>query len=318
MSNSFPAIDVLQLSYSTRGAYRSCERKLEFYKFYKHSARSESLPGDAGNALHRSMYIYLTTGDLDKSVATLALEYPIQFQKSAFQYRSLEACYSTLLAAIDAASQQLLGYELAAIVHNGKELPAIEIPFQININNFTLPHKERSKGIPVTFVGFIDLIFYNSVTDTYIVVDIKTTRDNMQDYTPKFYWDDQCLPYGLVLERILKRPIVDFNIMYWVWYIDHLEPRAEIYPFMKTENHVQEWAQQLAVDLMSIRLYWDLGWFPRRGNACVAYNHVCSHYNYCESRDRKHIETMLEHTGEKDERPPFEPWFEVDFELQGL
>lgn len=314
---SYPFIPVLQLSHSTMGSYRRCERRLEFYKLYRHSKRTESQAGDAGNALHRAMYTYLTTGSVDQAVTKLATEYPIQFQESAFQTRSLEACYSTLMAAIE--NDGLLGYELATIMHNGEEKPAIEIPFQINIKNFGLPHPEAPNGgIPVTYVGYIDMIVYNAVTNTYTVLDIKTTRENMQDYTPKYYWDEQCLPYGLVLERILNREIENFEVIYWVWYIDHLQPKIESYPFVKTQESVQEWSQQLAVDLMNIKLYWELGWFPRRGSSCVGFRHVCSHFDYCQSRDKQYIETMLEHTGEKDERPPFKPWFELDFELQGL
>ena len=313
----FPAIDRLQLSHSTAEAYDSCARKLEFRKLYQSSYWSDSQAADAGTALHHSWYKYLTSGgNVQEAVAQLALDYPIQYQQSPFQTRSLEACYSTLMAAIE--SNSLPGYELATIIHNGEEKPAIEIPFQINIKNFTLPHPEMSDGIPITWVGYIDLILHDIMQDRYVVLDIKSTRDDMPDYTPKFRWDSQCTPYGMVLERILNRPIDNFEVIYWVWYIDMLEPRIEAYPFMKDQTDVQEWAQALTVRLMTIKLYWELGWFPRNGKACRAFNRVCPHYDYCESRDRSFIEAMLEQTSLKDERPPFEHWFELDFELEGL
>jgi hypothetical protein len=314
--------EILQVSYSSLNrTYNSCERRFELNKLYAATHFSESLAGDAGNALHKAQQAYWITGDKVAATWALMQHYPIKYQKSVNMKRSLQECYATLLAMMD--SKALAAYELAKIkISNGRIVPAVEVPFAINLLTkdgtpffLTLPDGRLLK---VVYVGYIDAILYDAFNDIYIVCDIKTTQKYRTDYTPMFQFDSQCLPYAFVLEKILGLQFDTLTVKYFVSYIDALEPRALMYTFEKTKNDVLEWARWLAKTLREIRMYTQMNWFPRNGLACDTFG-VCAHSVYCHTRDRNEIERYLElSTTRKDDRPPFEPWFELDLHLKGL
>jgi hypothetical protein len=322
--------EILQVSHnSLNRTYTSCARKFEFRKLFNASYFSESLPGDAGNALHKMWQDFLVYGDKDRAVWQLMKHYPIKFQKSAFMNRSLQACYATGLAMME--STHLAQYELANVNRavrindtvQQQITAAIEVPFAINIQTangtpFILTAPD-GRVLHVVYVGYIDVILYDAFSDTYIVCDVKTTTKWRQDYTATFQFDPQCLPYALVLERILGRPFDTLTVKYLVCYIDILQPRVLMYEFPKTKQDVLEWARMLAKQLREIRMYMQMDWFPRNGLACDGYG-ICPHANYCHERDRRTIEQYLELDAANNgiERPPFEPWFELNLQVKGL
>ncbi len=285
------------------------------------SGFTPSLAGDAGNALHAGMQHYMLTGDRDSSVWRFMQSYPIALCKSVNDQRSLQACYATLLAMMDAKGFEQ--YTLARIEHNGVNKPCIEVPFAINIlDGMGQPFViKMPDGEPryVQYIGYMDLILYDAFADTYIVCDIKTTRKGRDDYTPYFKYDPQCLPYALVLERMLGRSFDNLLVKYFVAYIDIMEPTAHMYAFPKNRTHVDEWAQDMAIKLRQLRMYSEMHWFPRRGLACDTFG-ICSHFDYCDERDPAIINDYLEMSkpANQRQRPPFDPWLQMDLVLKGL
>ena len=307
-------IDSLRLSHSSRKMGQSCWRKLEFRKFHMNSNRQESLAGNVGNALHEGYQTWLLTKDKEQAAFDFMLKYPYKYEKSINDYRSLEACYSTLLALME--SQVLAQYELAYIEIDGKPQPCIEVPFQINIADFSLSDDE---DVPVTYIGFMDLILYDNFNDVYIVVDIKTTRLTTDDMTPIYRFDEQCIPYAIVLERLLGRELNGLTVKYLSAYIDILEPKIRPYEFQKSQEDIHDWMRGFVIDLQMIKTFYQLGWFPRNSGACWAWNKCCQFYNECQSRDEPVVDAMLEFskkpesTGRDEE---FKPWVTLDLAFQ--
>ena len=318
LSTRHPDGNVLQMSNSSRNRLHGCGRRFEFSKFFPAAARDGSFAGDAGNAMHYAFGEYLLTRNRDVGAARLALTYPIRFQKSPFDTRSLEACYATYEALCD--STFLSEYEIAKIVlPNGETKHAIEVPFTIRIPNFQLRAADGSP-IYVEYIGYIDFIMYSAFRNEYIVVDLKTTRQRMYDYTPKFAWDDQCLPYGLALEAILGREVTNMQVIYLVAYIDIEQPHVQPLTFNKTQENIEEWAFSLTADLIELRRYYNMGWFPRRSSSCFAYNRTCGYFDMCHIRDPNAIMSIiLSQTGLNLNDLPagdtFEPWFTVDLDI---
>ena len=304
----------LSLSHSSRETLASCARKLEFRKFFRHSKRTDSEAGDIGKCLHVGVQSYLKTRDEKEAAASLLLSYPIKYHLKPMQARSLEACYSTLQAAIN--HQDLGRYQLAFINFDGEERPAVEVPFLIHINQSLSKYCPNEPTIAITYRGFVDAIFYDALTDSYIVLDIKTTRSNRADYTCMYKFSDQCLPYAMILERILGKPVKRLEILYYVLYIDALEPRALFYEFTKTEQDIQDWGRGIALDIRNLQLFYSTRWFPRRGAACSSWNRVCTHFDYCDMRNVEDIEQRLALSNEVETKDiEFNPWFEMNLEL---
>ena len=308
----FARIDKLELSHSSRCAFRACPRKFEFRKLYNNSRRSESLAAGSGTALHNGIQTYLATGDREEAEWHFIRTFPIEFQKSLYDNRSIVGSWVTLQNMMN--WERLQEFELARISVNGEEKPATEVPFILRIENF--PWYEDGEPITIDYVGYIDLIMYSKLNDTFAVFDIKTTEKNF-DESVKYTFDEQCLPYGLVLESLLNHDLsLGFEVDYWVAVTNALEPRNKLYSFQKSPVDIQEWLVNYIEDLGQIRKYYLQGYFPRYGNACMGFNRPCVNADFCSTRDRDTIEMLIASDELQKEGREVEPWVIVDLRYE--
>ena len=304
-------IDKLRVSYSSMKTLDSCARKLEFKKFYPSMVRDESLDGEVGHALHDGYQHYLVHQNREAAILAMMLSYPIHLNSNPSNPKSLEACYPTLNAMIDTGA--FLEYEIAEIkCLDGVVRQAIEVPFQIDIVGFSL---SDTKNIPVIYVGFIDAILYDKLLDEYLVVDIKTTRWNLEDKTPVYHFDEQCIPYAMVLERILGHSLDNLTVKYMSVYIDIEKPKITPYEFKKTRADIEDWARGLLIGLQSIKMYYQMGWFKRNSNACTAFGKTCAYFGICNQRDDKQITRFLTMDQEPYVEKEIIPWIKLNLEL---
>jgi len=314
MNNFYPHISELRASYSSfDGLYEGCKRKYEFTKLFQHpTAQEENIPGETGKALHTGYQNYLINKNRDQAIEAMMFAYPIHMCADMGDFRSLEACYATMNTMIDSGA--FLEYEIAS-VHclDGVTRPAIEVAFKITIKDFSL---SDDRYVPVIFVGFIDAILYDTILDEYLVVDIKTTRDNLIDKTNIFRYDNQCIPYALVLERVLNREIYALNCKYFSVYVDILKSHSKVYSFTRSRTDVEDWARGLLVKLHEIKQFYNMGWFPRNAKSCVTFKRACFFIDICASRDHQNIQNHFLMPGQE----PFpikeiDYWVEMELEL---
>ena len=311
---SFPFLKTLEISHSSRCAFRSCPRKFEFRKIYNNSRRSEGLATGAGKAMHAGVQEYLTNYDEEAAIWAMMREYPIKYQKSFAAERSIDASYISLMHAIH--WEKLQEFELAQIVvgEHAVSMPATEVPFILRIKNF--PFYPNGQTVTVDYVGFIDLILFNKIENKYLNWDIKTTTKDI-DQSVLFQFDEQCLPYGLVLEALLGNNIsLGYDVAYWSILINHLEPKNKLYSYNKTQADIQDWIRGYLSDLNLIKQYYNDNWFPRHGNACMGFNRPCANFDFCASRDSKVIEVMLQQdAANQTPKREIKPWVVVELEV---
>lgn len=311
-------LDKLILSHSTASLFDgTCKRKFEFRKMFGNTAdkEEEDLPAGVGKAIHAGYQTFLITRDMDKAGFALALNYPYAVfeqakleKKSGVNERSIWACYSTLMAMM--TSHQLGDYEVIYIrSRDGIEHPACEVPFAIRITGSSFP-------LPVWFVGFIDCVLFNKVTGEYIVVDIKSSRRYIKDYSARYEYDAQCLPYGIILEHLLGgMKIPQFKVAYFAVYIDLLEPKANLYEFTKTPDLISDWHRSTCDTIDQITQYYKAQWFPRAnsGEACYSFGKECFYREFCHTRDPVLVQRLLNGTlQEKLFSNGEEPWVIAD------
>lgn len=299
-------IEQIVLSHSARSTRKNCDRKFEFrYMFGEAPTRDNDYAADCGKALHAGYQSYLKHQDVSKAVWDFMITFPVEteFARPNQAQRSMEACYSTLQAMIHSKFNNQ--YELVQILVDGKPQFAIEVPFAIEITG--APFEK-----PIWYVGFIDAILYDRYSDTYIVVDIKTTRQYLSDYSARYEFDEQCVPYGIVLENLLGKKIEQFDVAYLSAYIDLLEPVVNMYTYTKTRDHLVDWHRGLCEDVSSIIKHVQRGWFPRatNGEACISFNRKCQHTDYCSYRNIEALKHLLEGTPRKTlfEDKNVKPW----------
>jgi len=304
--------DKIILSHSTQTTAESCWRKFEFKKMYGDLERipgiedTGNFPADVGKALHAGYQNFLIHRDEDKAAMEFLKEFPyeLEFQKSDNVTRSLEASFSTLQAMISHPSATK--YQLVEIKGlDGITRPAIEVPFVIEITNAPLP-------VPVYYVGFIDAVLYDSFEYGYFASDIKTTRRWANDFSAKYEFDEQTVPYGMILEHCLGHEMDDLNTNYLIAYVDLLEPKVQSHWFKKSKEDLQDWLRGLCVNIDQIAEFSKYQFFPRAtsGDVCFAWNSKCEFLEYCTFRDP---ETIAKIMGSPKQRKGFfhdgkEPW----------
>ena len=286
----------LVLSHSTQASYRSCARRgIEFKKLFGAPQKEtdedgnpvDNFAADCGKALHEGFQEYMISRDEDKAIIAMLMHYP--FIAEPFQdnhYRSMEACYATLMAMT--RHEFTSRYEIVKIKVGNEERFAVEVPYAIEII-------ESPMSIPVVHVGLIDLIVWDRVDQKYMVVDIKTHRDNTGDLSAKYEFDEQTIPYGLVLEHVVGQEVVEFKVGYLSCYIDLTEPRIRLYDFLKTQDSIKDWFFGLCIDIKQIAYYMRNLFFPRAvsGGTCMAFRKRCAWLDLCSYRDPKILEHML-------------------------
>jgi hypothetical protein len=311
MSN-YP-IKQLVLSHSSLSTIDSCERKFEFSKMFGDAEeREEMFAAEVGKALHTGAQDYFIHKDYKKAAYEFLLSYPheLEFVKDEnHRNRGLEASYATLMVILQ--SPIFDRYELVYLDSRfGDRRPCIEVSFAITILNSPFP-------LPVYFVGFIDAILFDRVEQRYIVVDIKTHRNHLNDLSAMYEFDQQTIPYGIVLEHILGRKIDEFEVAYLSAYIDLENPKLMMYKFVKTQDDVHAWYMLLCETITKIAHNYKREFFHRTtsGRTCMSFNRACWFYEQCGYRDVKLVAKMMNttvretlfHSGE-------EAWIEAEIE----
>lgn len=316
-------VDEIRLSHSTLQTLESCPRKFEFSKLYQNPKHEDSLATAFGTAIHRGFQEYLTSGDYNKAVYYMMLEYPWEYGESAMKDRSAEGA----LALLDEMIKQFPSeqYELAFIADSeGTPIPCTEVAFRLWFNEFRAIHMLPLSGygevkpIAINYVGYMDLVLHDKFKDTYIVVDIKTTSDRIDDLSPKYKFSDQTVPYGLVLNKLLGLSLDEIEVGYYVARPSITEPKVQFYKFYKSSDDLADWARGMIMTLQSIANCVRSSYFPRTRSGCSAYGRTCPYYDYCQDRDSKRTQLQLAFNGELSPALPFEPLVEMSISLNEL
>jgi ATP-dependent helicase/DNAse subunit B len=333
-------MEVLRLSYSSLKTFSTCARKLEFDKLYPKIKRlnDDSYAADVGTAIHAGYQHYLTGGSEQDSIWEFMQAFPFEAEMSQKNdYRSFEAALATLeemfteikmaeweLARIKRPATQLeLTLNPTTLVY---EVPAIEVPFEIRFKGVSIPPCRRyPEGASISVIGYIDAILQNYNTKLFRTCDIKTSRIKLDDATGKYKFDSQQVPYGIVVDHVAQGHVDEFEVLYLDCYIDLVEPRVQLYPFLKRKADIEEWATNKILQFQQLARYAAMDYFPRTDSGCLFFNKPCRYLEPCQSRDRDTLEAWFT-LGQEPEpelvtadnrRKAFEPWIVADIDVGG-
>lgn len=313
MMNDMTPREYLKVSYSSLNLLDTCERKFEFNKLYPRRARDpDQFAADVGTCLHKGYQDYLIHQNADSAIWQMMLHYPYldEFGQRNDD-RSLEACVSTLEEmTFDAKMDE---YELMTIVRpDGVVVPAIEVPFEIRLKGIDLPD-----GRGIAFTGFMDAAMRHKGTGLVRTLDIKTHRRTREDATPKYKFDSQQIPYGIVLEHVQGNPVEEFEVLYLDTFVDLVTPRVQLYPFLKDSTDIQEWLINTVLKSQRIQRAMEMDYFPRTDGGCLNWNRPCYFLDICSIRDRDQITDWLLMGDEPEHRVDEQPWIVAEIDVFG-
>lgn len=311
--------EYLRVSYSSLLLADTCLRKFEFNKLYPRRVRDpDAFAADVGTALHHGYQDYLVNQDLERAIWILMRDYPYMGEfNQRYDDRSLEACISTLEEMTHEAN--MTEWELMSIRKpptdehpEGEIVPAIEVPFALRLKGIVLPD-----GRGIEYTGFMDAALRNLGTGLVRTMDIKTHRRTLVDATPKYRFDGQQVPYGIVLEHLMGNSVDEFEVLYLDTYVDLVSPRVQLYPFHKDSEDLQEWLINTVLRVQRIQRAMEMDYFPRTDGGCLNWNRPCYFLEVCQTRDRPSIEEWLLMGEEPEADKREEPWIIADIDVFG-
>lgn len=305
--------EYFKVSYSSLNLLATCMRKFEFNKTYPRRIRdSDQYAADVGTSLHKGLQDYMVHANEDSAYWQVMKSFPYFWEYNQTRDdRSLEAALYTLDEMI--FKMDMSDWELMEIVKpDGSIVPAIEVPFEIRLKGLDLPD-----GRGVAFTGFMDAAMRHRSHGLVRTLDIKTHRRAREDATPVYKYDSQQIPYGIVLEHVQGNPVEEFEVLYLDSYIDIVEPRVHLYPFMKDSTDIQEWLINTVMSVQRIQRAMEMDYFPRTDGGCLSWNRPCFFLDVCQSRDREGIIEWMIGESDIEERVETQPWIVAEIDVFG-
>lgn len=271
MSTRTNPINPYRLSEYSMNLLNTCERKFQKDRLLVPEAPLiESAPSPVlirGSAFGIGVQTYLLTGDIDKAVYQTWLAYfPEVYdeQKKIYQWRTI----NNLLCCKDALDRIRARYKVA--VFEGK--PAVELSFRLDIDDKWY------------YVGYIDAVLYDTVSNIYVTFEVKTTAYKLIDLTPMYKNSGQALGYSIVIDKIVGEKQSKYGVLYFVCRDqqgDNFVPDVYVFPFTKTLLDRLRWFYTVGLDVQRLNTMLENDLFPMRGNSCVTFNRVCQHFGTC-------------------------------------
>lgn len=258
-------------SFSQLDVFNRCPRKFQLAK-----ERAAFVPGAPdlglsnvdfafGHAVGAGIQNFLVTGDLEIALFNCVMAWRCDFQAGIPKKK--KNIWSAMIAvekfAHSVLPDQLADWELLTLT-NGE--PAIEISFSFHCGN------------GFKHYGHMDIALRNKRTGKIMVVDCKTT--GFTDAEESLYANStQALSYAVMIETLMPEEVMEYDVMYLVY--SSSEREWTPLPFTKSVLDQAEWIKDLLLTHDMIRTYNDVGFFPKRGNACYEYFRRCEFYGEC-------------------------------------
>jgi len=276
---------VVELSHSGLNTFNSCPRKFAFRKMIVSpgSDYNGSIPASVGTALHEGIQNYMVTRNRGSAIEALALAHPVDLDDygKADQY-GLEASVWTLEHIID--QSELPSYGLVNFIRDGKEVPAVEIAFLVEIEFPQLMFHLR---------GFVDLIVQNPANGLLLPLDVKTTTpQGSANMAEKYKWDWQVTSYGIPLNILLGNH-GDFETGIFGVIMSDRAPTTIFPRYNRTQHDIDAYNYYLLDNCRRIAQYYADDIFPRNPTGCVAFGRVCNFHSQCAVEGLENMQNIV-------------------------
>ncbi len=254
----------IRLSHSTLDIFNSCERKFQLEKLLiSDTAREETADTVLGTAFGVGVADYFVHQNPEQAIYKAWQAYWPELETEKKSIPHVVAALSRAFPVLDTLLQD---YEV--LTFNGK--PAVELSFRINITP------------TYYYVGYIDLVMRNRHDGTCVAVDAKSTGLQLLDLSPVYQNSGQVLSYSIALDRIVGEKLSHYAVGYFVAQLGkNFDIKIHPLIFRKTLLDRLNWFITLGGDIKRLELAEELGFYPRRGTACLKYNRQCKFFGTC-------------------------------------
>lgn len=305
LPNKHEGVRLIYTSHSIDNVFDGCARKFEFLNVWeKRPPRESGFAAQVGTAMHEGLGAWLIAraeGKTEQQATqagfmALLKWYPWDEEyEQATQIRGIDKTIALFYALI--RSHEWDDWELLRVEEYGW---AVEIPFVIihkSIGVFRI--KNTGEDAMLATQGKIDFVLQHRRTRAIRTWDLKNTILDANLVRSEYTYSGQQTGYGQVVQAMLglESPTA-FDIVYIVARFSATEvPQIQVVPIAKTDEDIEDYWGAKFDRLMRMRNYAERGWFPRRNGSCNSWNHECSCFDICHTRDNDTIRLWYANNG---------------------
>lgn len=295
------------LSYSRLGTLETCNRKYEIENEIGYRPTAKNMTFAYGHFVGASIQEYIATGDLDKSIFAGIMEFDLDDPFAVGTFKE-ERAKKDLWHAIDITEKFALAFEndpyikahfkdleIATFERDGKEVPALELTFEIII-----PDEDDPEN-PWKYEGHIDAVLYNRKKDEYIILELKTSGSTTI-HRASYQNSAQALGYSIVLDSIVKHKNANssFSVLYLV--AKSSKKEFEVLKFPKSVLKRSQWINTLLIKIQYIEMLRNAAdesgmHYPLNGASCFNFFKPCEYLDECELSNDRFYERLKEDDG---------------------
>lgn len=305
-------------SHSIDNLFDYCPRKFEFLNLFdKRPPRDSGFAADVGTALHEGTQAWLisrASGEspkrqLERCFMALFRHYPWDMQlEEATSRRDIHETIALQWEIITNPTWE--EWDLLWVEGRGW---AVEVPFLIrhtSLGVFTI--KQTGEQAMLATQGKIDFILqHRKYKDVIRTRDLKTTVKDMSMIRSEYTYSGQQTGYDQVLKQMLG--LEKTNRAEYDYIIARFGdvPHVQVLPMQKEEDFISDYWFGKMDRLNRIKNYAVNGWFPRTNGGCNSWNHECSCFDVCMTRDYSIIRRWFD-TIEAQPQQGYNWWVEMD------
>lgn len=311
-------IRLILTSHSIDNTFDSCPRKFEFLNIYdRRPPRESGYAANVGTALHECVQQFLISmaegrskeESMQDGYLKLMMFFP-WWEEDQQSTRVRDFNHVSAMAEELMLFNEWDEWELVRVEGRGW---AIEVPFLIrhtSIGIFTL--KATGEQAMLATQGKIDFVLRHKRTGKIRGWDLKTTSISRDLVPSEFMWSGQQVGYNEVIRAVTHNPDEDFEIFYLIAAFAVNDPAyVEAIPMIKSQDDIDDYWLNKLDRLQRMKRYAEEGRFPRRNGGCNSYQHECSCFRICPSRDTELILEWFSSVGAV-EQVGYEPWIEME------
>lgn len=305
-------------SHSLDNVFDYCARKFEFLALYdKRPARESGYAASVGTALHEGMQAWLIAREeglnekarTEKAFMALGKWFPWDMEPEQVQkVRSFDNTALMLYNMI--RSPEWDDWELLWVDGKGW---AVEVPFCVTHTSMgPIYLKDKQEYVWLATQGKIDIIARHKRTKHIKSLDIKTTSYSPDLIRANYTFSGQQTGYSQIAHAMAGVAPSAFSVEYIVACFTGDGPQIQFVPLHKSEDDVDDYWLAKMDRLERIKKYAEQGWFPRTNGGCVSWNHECSMFDICHTRDPQLIHRWYDFEIESEEVKGYEYWVELE------
>lgn len=310
---------LIYTSHSVDNVFDYCERKFEFLNVWdRRPPRDSGFAAMVGTALHEGVGAWLIGRAEGKSEAdatsagfmALLKWYPWDTEhEQPTQVRSIYNSIALFYAII--RSHEWDNWELLRVEGRGW---AVEIPFvivHVSMGEFVI--KATGETAMMATQGKIDFVLRHRFSGKIRTWDLKTTIKDKNLIRSEYYFSGQQVGYGQVVRAMLQEEAFDdFDVRYMVARFNSTEPpEVECIDIGKDGDDIDDYWLAKISRLNRMRHAAESGWFHRTNGGCNSWNHECSCFDICKTRD-PHLIRRWFYENNMEPTRGYEPWVTLE------